>query len=175
MTPSWEPRLPSRPLRGRVLITEAALRGCEGLLPTYRGLDGDHEGIVFLCGRELGDMQLLTTAIAPRCDHRPRRVMCDEGHIEEVVARAHAHQLGVLAQVHSHPGAFTEHSEGDDEMVLMPFEGMISIVVSHYAHYGLLPLESLGIHQYQDGGWVTAERDSVASAITIVPGTADLR
>jgi proteasome lid subunit RPN8/RPN11 len=157
------------------LIAEAALLGCQSLLPTYRGLDGDHEGIVFLCGRELGDTQLLTTAIAPRCDHGLRRVMCDERQIEEVVAHAHAHQLGVLAQVHSHPGAFIEHSEGDDEMVLMPFERMISIVVPHYARYGLRPLENLGIHQYQDGGWVTANRESVASAITILPGTADLR
>jgi proteasome lid subunit RPN8/RPN11 len=131
--PARRPRLPSRPLRGRVLITEAALRGCEKLLPTYRGLDGDHEGIVFLCGRELGDTQLLTTAIAPRCDHGRQHVMCDERQIEDVVAMAHAHHLGVLAQVHTHPGPFTEHSEGDDEMVLMPFEGMISIVVPHYA------------------------------------------
>jgi proteasome lid subunit RPN8/RPN11 len=175
MSRSWEPRLPSCLLRGRVLITHAALRGCEDLLPTYRGIDGDHEGIAFLCGRELGDVQLLTTAIAPRCDHGRRRVMCDESQIEDVVAVAHAHRLGVLAQVHSHPGPFTEHSEGDDEMVLMPFEGMLSIVVPHYARHRLQPVESLGVHQYQDGRWVTAEPASVAAAVTIIPGNVDLR
>jgi proteasome lid subunit RPN8/RPN11 len=175
VNPDWEPRLPVRPLRGRVLVTEAALRGCEDLLPTYRGPDGDHEGIAFLCGRELGGTQLLTTAIAPRCDHGRRHVMCDERQVEDVVALAHAHQLGVLAQVHSHPGPFTEHSEGDDEMVLMPFEGMISIVTPHYGRYGLRPLESLGVHQYQDGVWVMVEPVSVASAITVIPGSVDLR
>jgi proteasome lid subunit RPN8/RPN11 len=175
VSPSWRPRLPARPLRGRVLLTDAAVRGCEDLLPTYRGTDGDHEGIVFLCGRELGDIQLLTTAIAPRCDHGPRHVACDERQIEEVVAVAHAHRLGVLAQVHSHPGPFTEHSEGDDEMVLMPFERMVSIVVPHYAHHRLPPLENLGVHQYQDGRWVTVEPATVAAGIIVIPGDVDLR
>ena len=175
MRREWEPRLPSRPLRGRIVIAEAALRACEELLPTYRGIDGDHEGIAYLCGRELGDVQLLTTAVAPRCDHGPRHVMCDERQIDEVVTAAHAHGLGVLAQVHSHPGPFSEHSEGDDELVLMPFEGMLSIVVPHYARHRMRPLENLGVHQYQDGRWVRVDPANIAAAITVIPESVDLR
>jgi len=34
--------------------------------------------------------------------------------------------MGILCQVHSHPGSDTRHSDGDDELVLLPFEGMLS-------------------------------------------------
>lgn len=175
MTPGPEPRLPSRPLRGRVLIAEAALQACEELLPTYRGIDGDHEGIAYLCGREVGDVQLLTTAVAPQCEHGRRHVMCDERQIDEVVTAAHAYGLGVLAQVHTHPGPLSEHSEGDDELVLMPFEAMLSFVVPHYARHRMRPLENLGVHQFQDGRWVRVDRSSIGDGITVIPGSVDLR
>lgn len=175
MKRGWKPRLPTAALRGRFAVTEPALRECEQLLPTYRGVDGDHEGIVFLCGYELGDLQILTTAVAPNCDHGRGHVRCSERQIEEVVARAHASGLGVLAQVHTHPSGYTEHSVGDDEMVLMPYDGMLSIVVPFYARYRMRPLENLGIHQFQDGRWLAAERSTIASSIAVVPASVDLR
>jgi hypothetical protein len=169
------PRLPVQPVRGRVLVTNAAVTATEQLLPTYRGPDGDHEGIVFWCGREMGDATVITTAIAPDAKHSVGRVMCDQDAIEQVSDAAHALGLGVLAQVHSHPGPWTEHSEGDDYMVLMPFEGMLSLVVPHYARHGLLPLHSLGVHQFQDGRWVLLEAASVRAQITLAPCYLDLR
>ncbi len=71
------------------------------------------------------------------------------------VARiARAHGLGVIAQVHSHPGRDTRHSEGDDQLIFMPFEGMFSLVVGYYGCGTILPWEGAGLHQYQDAQWV---------------------
>ncbi len=62
--------------------------------------------------------------------------------------------LGLLAQVHSHPGEDARHSDGDDKMVVAPYQGMLSIVVPHYGHVGMTPLSEVGVHQFQDGHWV---------------------
>jgi hypothetical protein len=171
----WQPRLPILPLAGTFQITEGALVATERLLPTYRGPDGDHEGIVFLCGRELGKTTVLTTVIAPDCDHGPGHVMCSMAEVQAVTAHAHDVGLGVLAQVHSHPSAWSEHSVGDDTMVLMPFEGMLSIVVPHYGHHGMRPLHSLGVHQYRSGQWVRVEPHTIKAGVTVLPGFLDLR
>jgi hypothetical protein len=77
--------------------------------------------------------------------------------------------------VHSHPTGATGHSLGDDDMVFMPFERMLSIVVPEYARFGLLPLNSLGVHQYQEGRWVLCSRESVHANFVAVPTLQDLR
>lgn len=147
----------------------------ERLLPGYRGPDGSHEGLGFLAGYEIGELTLYATAIAPRADHGPRHVRCSEVQIAEATAAARGLGLGLLAQVHSHPADATGHSLGDDRMVFMPYEGMLSIVVPEYARFGLRPLDSLGVHQFQDGRWVLCERVSVRTNFAVLPGAEDLR
>lgn len=171
----WEPRLPVRPLLGRFAITDAVVDAVADLLPTYRGSDGDHEGIVFLLGRELPDLTLFVGAAAPEATHTAGSVEAAPAAVLAVVDRARSLGLGLLAQVHSHPAGWSEHSEGDDGMVLMPFEGMLSIVVPHYGRHGLLPLDSLGVHQWQSGTWVACERKSVLRGLRVVPSRIDLR
>jgi len=164
-------------LQGRFLICEDAVTAVERFLPTFRGPDGDHEGLIFLAGRELSDagVTLLTTALAPDCEHGPGHVMADEIAIRGVARAARSLGLAVLAQVHSHPGANTHHSEGDDRMILMPFEGMLSIVVPRYAHFGARPLHTLGVHQYQGQAWRPCTPASVHAGLIVIPAAVDLR
>ena len=60
-------------------------------------------------------------------------------------------------------------------MVLMPFEGMLSLVVPYYAHFGMRPLDGIGVHQYQDKRWVLSSRDTVYAGLRIAPNVLDLR
>jgi hypothetical protein len=166
---------PIAPIRGSFLVTEPALGALDRILPTYRSVDGLHEGIVFLCGIEKEDLTVLLTAIAPEADHGVGRVSCSAEQMAAVSAAARSFGLGVLAQVHSHPSPYTGHSFGDDEMIFMPFEGMLSIVVPDYGRFGVRPFDSLGVHQFQDGRWVLCERASVRRAIGISPAEIDLR
>jgi hypothetical protein len=171
----WTPRLPIREMRGHYLITQSAVDAAARLLPTFRGPDGDHEGLVFLLGRELDTVTLLTTALAPDADHGPGHVICDEAAVGAAGRAARAHRLGILAQLHSHPRDWTEHSVGDDSLIVMPFEGMLSLIAPWYGRVGLEPLHALGAHQYQDGRWVAISRESVREQLHIVPDAIDLR
>jgi proteasome lid subunit RPN8/RPN11 len=140
---------------------------------TFRGPEGPHEGIVFWGGKEMEGITLFTTAITPRAVHTKGSVHCDEAAIREVVRALRPHGLGLLAQVHSHPGSDARHSDGDDSMILLPFESMLSIVVPWYAKDGVHPLSSCGIHQFQEGRWVLCNKN--LDGIQVVPGMVDLR
>ena len=75
--------------------------------------------------------------------------------------------LALLAQVHSHPGVDTRHSDADDNLVLMAREAMFSVVVAHYGDGGITPAEGAGIHQFQDGRWVQVS--DTDTSLIIVP------
>lgn len=167
--------LPTGDLLGRFFVTEGALLGLERFLPTYRGVDGDHEGIGFLCGLETERATVLTTAIAPEADHGRGHVRCRDDQVADAIRIANRLGLGLIAQVHTHPGGVTGHSYGDDDMVFMPFDGMLSIVAPHYARYGLRPLDALGVHQFQDGRWRLMSRESVREGVLLLPSEIDLR
>lgn len=172
--PAWR-ALPRGELRGEFAIAQGAVFAAERLLPSFRGPDGDHEGMVFLLGRELGTLTLLTTALAPDANHGPGHVICDPSAVAAAQRAGREAGLALLAQMHSHPKGWIEHSEGDDELVLMPFEGMLSIVAPWYGRVGLQPIHGLGVHQFQDGRWVLAEPASVRERLRVLPTEIDLR
>jgi proteasome lid subunit RPN8/RPN11 len=162
-------------LQGEFAITAGAVEAAERLLPSFRDPGGDHEGMVFLLGREMGSLTLLTTALAPAADHGPGHVICEPGAVAAAQRAGREHGLALLAQLHSHPGASTEHSEGDDDLVLMPFEGMLSLVAPWYGRTGLRPLHAIGVHQFQGGRWMLAEPESVRKRMHLLPAGIDLR
>lgn len=164
---------PTGALRGQFLMPNHLLSATESALVTFRGPEGPHEGIVFWGGMEMEGITLFTTAITPRAVHTKGSVQCDEAAVREVVHALRPHGLGLLAQVHSHPSGDARHSDGDDSMVLLPFEGMLSIVVPWYGKDGMHPLSSCGIHQFQEGRWVLCNTN--LDGIQVVPGMVDLR
>ena len=74
----------------------------------------------------------------------------------------------LVAQVHSHPGSDTRHSDGDDRLILMPHEGMFSLVVGSYGDGGIALSDGAGLHQYQDRRWVFVSTAG-SNALIIVP------
>lgn len=171
----WRPRLPVGELQGEFFITEGSIAAAEQLLPTYRGPDGDHEGILFLLGRQAGQVSIISTALAPDASHGPGHVICTETQVAHATHAAHENRIGVLGQLHTHPHGSTEHSEGDDALVLMPFNGMLSVIAPWYGHIGLRPLHNLGIHQHQHGQWVLIHPDSARQHLHLLPNSVDLR
>lgn len=164
-----------RDLRGKFAITAGAVDRAERLLPSYRGPDGDHEGLVFLLGHESVELTVLTTALAPDADHGPGHVFCSEEAVGAAGRAARAQGLGILAQLHTHGRGWTEHSRGDDDLIVMPFEGMLSLIAPWYGHTGLRPLDGLGVHQHQDGQWVAIGARSIREQFRLLPDGLDLR
>lgn len=169
----WRTSWPTAPLRGKFIIPRTVVTATETALASFRGPEGSHEGIVFWGGCELSGSTVYTTVVIPRATHTWGSVHCDEAVMQETIHALRASRLGLLAQVHSHPGGDARHSYGDDERIFLPFEGMLSIVVPHYAMRGIFPLTSCGIHQFQSGQWVLCTEN--LAAFRLMPEVVDLR
>jgi proteasome lid subunit RPN8/RPN11 len=159
--------LPRTRAKGRLVVSERVLAETRSAFRAAGSLDPPHEGLVFWLGRESGEDTLVMSCCQPRCESGPRFVRADEGSVGEVARRARALRLGIVAQVHSHPGRGTVHSDGDDDLVLMPFDGMFSLVVARYGSGGMLPSDGAGLHQRQGGRWILVEQAELA--IVVVP------
>ena len=53
-----------------------------------------------------------------------------------------------IAQVHTHPTEWIEHSYGDSKHAAFKINGLLSIVVPSFSEKGMLPLERCGIHRF---------------------------
>ncbi len=157
--------LPRAELRGRFEIAPNLIDETRRALRTfYRAgrYEGGHEGICYWAGREESDRTCLEIVLVPTALHERFGVFVSAAAFGEVARRARRMGLGVLVQVHSHPGADVRHSDGDDDLVVMPFENMLSLVVPHYGRT-LKSMADFGVHQFQDHRWVLCDPESVTT------------
>ena len=149
--------LPTGPATGALLVADGVLVPTSAALQASSGDCRPHEGLVLWLGRTIESTTIVLACAAPPNFSGPGRVHLSERGVGATARAARAHGLGVVAQVHSHPGHDTRHSDGDDRLVLMPFEGMFSLVIASYGRGSLHPEEGAGLHQHQDGRWVMVE------------------
>lgn len=134
-----------------------------------------HEGVAYWAGRRTGDEYFITTCIAPAARSTYGSFNTSSHTNAKVIMYLADAGLELLGQVHSHPGAFVGHSDGDDEQALMPYEGFFSIVVPHYARRGMRPLTICGIHVFEHSKFRSLEDSEVESCFRVVDELADLR
>lgn len=158
------------PARGRLIVVETVIDRTSQLLKQAGAGQPPHEGLVWWLGRQIDDDTLVLGCHRPPCRSGPQFVMADAQATGAASRAARAHGLSVVAQVHSHPGRDTRHSDGDDDLVLMPFDGMFSLVVADYGQGSLLPEDGAGLHQYQEGRWMAVHQSEPA----LVPITSEL-
>jgi proteasome lid subunit RPN8/RPN11 len=152
---------------GKLIVAEQCLELTRSTLSLSRGpRRTSHEGLVFWLGRTLGTSSLVLSVGAPKLESTPGSVKANEDEVGQIARSARAHMLGVVAQVHSHPGFDTRHSDGDDKLVFMPFHGMFSLVVADYGNGGMTIADGVGLHQYQEDHWVQIKDPS---ALIVVP------
>ncbi len=73
-----------------------------------------------------------------------------------------------LAQIHTHPGTWVEHSEHDDERAYSQRAGALSIVVPNYGRGGVV-LEDCGLHVREEGEWRMLSLEEYDSYLRIIP------
>ena len=150
-------------MRGRHEIAHGLIASTREVLQTFDEAgrhEGGHEGLCYWAGREEADSATFQAVIVPKAHHERFGVFVSAAAFADAARRARALGFGILAQVHSHPGADTRHSDGDDELVVMPFERMLSLVAPHYGRH-LRSIEDFAVHQFQDHRWVLCDRRSV--------------
>ena len=161
--------LPCRPILGRYRIADDLIdqtrRALTGFYEAGRD-DGGHEGICFWVGTERPEVTTFEAVIVPVATHGPFGVFVSAVAFANAVNDAHAMGVGILAQVHSHPGWDTRHSDGDDELVVMPFENMLSLVAPLYGRT-VASITDFSVHQFQNHRWVLCSRDSVPAKICV--------
>ncbi len=161
--------LPRRPLRGQYLIAHDLIsETCRALSCFYEAgrSDGGHEGICFWAGLEQPNVTTFETVIIPAAQHGPYGVFVSAVDFGDAAERARKMGLGILAQVHSHPRADTRHSDGDDDLVVMPFEHMLSIVAPFYGRT-VRTISDFSVHQFQNHRWVLCPKKSVQSGFKV--------
>jgi len=157
--------LPAGPAHGRLIVVGEVIDRTSQLLKQAGALEPSHEGLVWWLGRCIDDDTFVLACHRPPCRSGPQFVMADEEATGAASRAGRACGLSVVAQTHSHPGRDTRHSDGDDDLLLMPFEGMFSLVVADYGQGSLLPEHGAGLHQYQGGRWVAIHQAEPALVV----------
>lgn len=158
--------LPRGSIRGHYTISSTLLADTRRALRCfYRAgwRDGGHEGLCYWAGREEPGLTKFEATLVPRAQHDRYGVFVSEIAFADVARRARALGMGILAQVHSHPGRDTRHSDGDDDLIVMPFENMLSLVAPYYGSI-LGAVFDFSVHQFQNHRWVLCDRESVRAA-----------
>ncbi len=155
-------------------IPEPLLIETERLLRSYSE-EEDHEGIVYWGGIEVPVGAVALAAVSPTAATTWGSFRTEaEANCDLVVALA---QLGLtlVAQVHSHPGAWVDHSDGDDSGALVRFAGYWSLVVPDFARTGMRPLDKVGVHLFGDGVFRRLGDRALKARVHVLPLAVDLR
>lgn len=175
MTLRPHPVTPDSQATGRLLVAEQVIAPTRAALQASSQAYQAHEGLVFWIGRTIGPDTLVLSVVAVPTEHHRGGVFVNEHTVAATGSAARTVGLGLVAQVHSHPGPGTRHSAGDNQLITMPFEGMFSLVVADYGQGSLIPAEGAGLHQYQHGRWIHVTTDAliVVPALTSIGGCDD--
>jgi proteasome lid subunit RPN8/RPN11 len=134
-----------------------------------------HEGIAYWAGRRAGGECFVATCIAPAATTTYSSLDTSAHTNAKVVMYLASAGLELIGQVHSHPDRFVDHSDGDDERALMPYEGFLSIVVPHYARRGMRPLTGCGVHVFEKSRFRRLGKPEIETCFHMMDDFADLR
>jgi JAB domain-containing protein similar to deubiquitination enzymes len=155
-----------------LLLPEAVRDATLSLLQSSGTRRVPHEGVVYWLGVETSGPFAVLQALAPRATTGSGFFRTTSGANAEAIGVACELGLAIVAQVHSHPRGWAEHSDGDDERALKPYPGSLSVVIPQYARGAVNPA-AWGVYRWN--GTEFESPQDLGSPITIVPTARDLR
>lgn len=144
----------------------------------FTGATGLAENVAFLDGIPLGPEPVhggvVTTVTLPEADRQRGGWWVDASQMSTAGRHLRVSRLVRLAQIHTHPGPETKHSELDDALAFSQRPGTISIVLPMHGltHPGLT---DAGIHLRGQDGWRELVGEEVDRHIKVVPSVLDHR
>ena len=133
------------------LLSDQIIPKTTEILQEYASIESAHEGFVYWCGNITSKEAKITTVIAPKTSSSYGRVSTSHASNFEFIKELNKRGLVHIAQVHSHPTNWVDHSEGDDHWAPFRSEGLVSIVVPNFGTTGMIPLQKCGIHRFENG------------------------
>jgi len=150
------------------LIPSSAIAHTEKVLLDYANLHISNEGMVYWGGIREGNIVRVEAVIAPTTTSHPGSVTTSHRSNFDFVKALTDNNHTYIGQVHSHPGTWVDHSDGDSEWAAYKFEGLLSIVVPIYGRRGMLPLTKCGAHRFQSGTFVRLSSTYVANHFQVL-------
>jgi hypothetical protein len=151
----------------KYVIPFKSILDTERVLREYARIKPANEGLVYWGGIDSGNIITIQAVIAPQTESDIGRVSTSHRSNFYFVRTLNGYNLMQVAQVHSHPSDWVEHSIGDDKLAAFKIEGLLSIVVPEYCHKGMLPLLICGIHRYTKGNFLRLSKKYVDSHFVI--------
>lgn len=138
----------------RYVVTTEVIDYTINILREYGTRKCPAEGLVYWAGEINSDTINITAAIAPETDSSRHGIRTSNESNARFVEFICDHGLEYIAQVHSHPGTWVDHSTVDNEETAFRSEGLISIVVPNFGKDGMLPLTNCGMHRFNKGKFI---------------------
>ena len=138
----------------KYMVTKDVIDNTIKILREYGTREHAAEGLIYWAGAVNGDVFNITAAIAPQTDSSRYGIKTSNESNARFVEFICDHGLEYIAQVHSHPGTWVDHSGVDNEETAFRSEGLVSIVVPSYGAGSMEPLTKCGIHRYSSGKFI---------------------
>jgi len=120
------------------------------------------------------DLSVATTLVFPNAKLYERHFEVTAEAMSQAGRHFRAYHLQRVAQVHTHPGDWVDHSQYDDEMAYSQHLGAVSIVMPNHAR-SRPALSNCGVHVREEQGWRMLAQSEISSYISLVPGLLDFR
>jgi hypothetical protein len=160
-------------LKRTLLVSRAVLRRThEYFLPYW---SAGVETACFWFGVDAGRFQVVTTVAAPKLYQTGGNYSVEMTSLRRLAAEMRANGLTNLAQLHTHPSDWVDHSPYDDERAYSTREGALSLV---WADYGMRlghDLSGIGVHERRGADWVRLSDAETESRIRLMDDFADFR
>jgi hypothetical protein len=144
----------------------------EYFLPYWKA---EVETACFWFGVDLGDYQVATTVAVAKLFQTQGNFRVDKDSMRRLSASLSQQGLVNLAQVHTHPSRWVEHSPFDDERAYSTRDGAMSLVWPEYGQSTNHGLEKVGIHEMRAGIWARLSVGEISERIRLVDSLADFR
>ncbi len=161
-------KIPSK-FRVEYLIERDVIDFTEKILKEYGAKKPSHEGFVYWAGTKEGNRVYVNSAIAPKAESGPYFIRISNENTYHFIRTLSSNKIVQIAQVHSHPGNWVEHSEGDNEAGFR-VDGLLSVVVPNYSKNGFNILKDCGVHLYFDNNFHMLANKFISKHIKIVSG-----
>lgn len=153
-------------------ICQGVITATERVLREYGSRKPSCEGLVYWGGIKNEAAIMITTCIAPLIKASRYNIGIDHFANYKVVEALSANNIVHIAQVHSHPGKWVDHSDTDDEYASFKRDGLLSLVVPLFCEEGMLPLKRCGIHRFIGTEFKRLTDSYVKAHFEIIPGDA---